>query len=80
METSKQTSAEEVLIQLSDLLDAAENGETTIITRYGQPVAAIVPVVDQGIGMQQVSLLSVAGTGRGLWSDYDERLRDDWSR
>jgi len=29
---------------LSRLIDAAENGEATIITRYGRPAAAIVPM------------------------------------
>ena len=29
---------------LSSLVDAAENGEATIITRHGRPAAAIVPM------------------------------------
>jgi len=29
---------------LSALVDAAENGETTVITRHGRPAAMIVPI------------------------------------
>lgn len=30
----------------SALIEAAENGETTIITKHGKPAAAIVPIED----------------------------------
>ena len=36
--------AEEARNQLPDLLDAAEKGRSTIITRHGRPVAALVPI------------------------------------
>ena len=36
--------AEEARNQLPDLLEAAEKGRSTIITRHGRPVAALVPI------------------------------------
>jgi len=30
--------------QFPDLLTAAERGQSTIITRYGRPMAALVPI------------------------------------
>lgn len=84
MDTVRRKGAEEARNQLPDLLDAAENGEAKVITRHGRPVAALVPVDAQGNASRQESLLSVAGTGRGLWGDdsADEirRLRDEWNR
>lgn len=32
--------------RLSELLDAAENGEEIMITKHGRPVAKLVPVVE----------------------------------
>jgi prevent-host-death family protein len=84
MDAVRRKGAEEARKQLPDLLDAAENGEATIITRHGRPVAAIVPVDAQGIVPRQQSLLSLAGTGRGLWGNDSTReiarLRDEWDR
>ena len=36
--------AEEARNRLPDLLEAAEKGRSTIITRHGRPVAALVPL------------------------------------
>lgn len=38
----------EAKAKLSALLDAAERGEATTITRHGRPAAVIVPVEDAG--------------------------------
>lgn len=40
----KTRSVKEVRSHLSEVIHAAESGESTTITRYGQPVARIVPV------------------------------------
>ena len=76
--------AEEARNQLPDLLEAAQKGRSTIITKHGRPVAAIIPVdqfVDSG---SQRSLLPWKATGRGLWGKSGARvlhdLRDEWSR
>lgn len=76
--------AEEARNQLPALIDAAAKGRSTIITRRGRPVAAIVPIDQlQGSG-QQVFLLSLAGSGKGLWGKSSTRtlrqLRDEWNR
>ena len=76
--------AEEARNQLPDLLDAAENGRSTIITRHGRPVAALVPIDDFQPVREQKSLLPLEGTGRGLWGKNSTRtiraLKDEWER
>lgn len=75
--------AEEARNQLPDLLDAAEKGRSTVITRHGRPVAALVPFEAYGAALRQESLLPVAGSGRGLWGKDSamtiRRLRDELS-
>ncbi len=76
--------AEEARNQLPDLLAAAQRGRRTIITRHGQPVAALVPMDALETSDKQRSLLPLAGTGRGLWGRDSRatlrRLRDEWDR
>lgn len=76
--------AEEARNQLPDLLEAAEKGRSTIITRHGRPVAALVPIEAYGAAIRQQSLMPVAGSGRGLWGKNSTRtlgkLRDEWTR
>jgi len=70
--------------QLPDLLDAAEEGRSTIITRHGRAVAALVPISSLDSTRRQQSLMPLAGSGRGLWGKDGARtlpkLRDEWSR
>lgn len=40
----KQIGAFEAKNRLSELLEAAENGETVLITKHGRPVAKLTPV------------------------------------
>ncbi|MBS0556753.1 MAG: type II toxin-antitoxin system prevent-host-death family antitoxin [Proteobacteria bacterium] len=75
--------AEEARQQLPAILVAAAAGQSTLITRHGRAVAAVVPVTS----LKQVkpaSLLALAGTGRGLWGKDSrkaiDRLRDEWKR
>lgn len=76
--------AEEARNQLPDLLAAAEQGRSTIITRHGRPVAALVPIGLQGLTARQQPLLPMAGSGKGLWGKSSARtlrkLRDEWGR
>src|SRR5260221_14611253 len=76
--------AEEARNQLPDLLDAAEKGRSTIITRHGRPVAALVPIEAYGAAIRQQPLMPAAGSGRGLWGKNSTRtlrkLRDEWNR
>jgi prevent-host-death family protein len=67
--------AEEARNQLPGLLEAAEKGRSTIITRRGRAVAALVPMESfQGGGRQQ-SLLELAGSGDRFWS-YEQSPRE----
>jgi prevent-host-death family protein len=76
--------AEEARNQLPDLLEAAEAGRSTIITRHGRPVAALVPIGEYRSASRQQSLLPLAGSGRGMWGKDSTRtlrkLRDEWDR
>jgi prevent-host-death family protein len=76
--------AEEARNELPALLEAAQNGRSTIITKHGRPVAAIVPVDEFVARNAQRSLLPWKATGRGLWGKRTARvlqhLRDEWSR
>ncbi len=75
--------AEEARDQLRELLAAAEKGRSTIITRHGRPVAALVPIAAPGRA-NQPPLLPYQGSGRGLWGKDSgrtiRRLRREWSR
>jgi prevent-host-death family protein len=75
--------AEEARQQLPAILAAAVAGRTTIITRHGRAVAAVVPAASVKPD-KPASLLALAGTGRGLWGADSARtiakLRDEWKR
>jgi prevent-host-death family protein len=79
-----QKGAEEARNQLPHLLEAAENGQSTVITRRGRPVAALVPINDYIAAARQEPLTPLAGSGRALWGPTSARtirkLRDEWSR
>ena len=76
--------AEEARNQLPELLAAAEKGRSTIITRHGRPVAALVPIETHCAAIRQQPLTPVGGSGRGLWGKNSARtirnLRDEWNR
>jgi 2-haloacid dehalogenase len=76
--------AEEARNQLPSLLDEAEQGRSTIITRHGRAVAALVPADAYAPASRQQPLLPMAGSGRGLWGKDSARtlrkLREEWRR
>jgi antitoxin (DNA-binding transcriptional repressor) of toxin-antitoxin stability system len=69
--------------ELPALLAQAERGRTTIITRHGRSVAALVPLERVG-EKQQKPLVGLAGSGKGLWGKDSaktlRRLREEWER
>jgi prevent-host-death family protein len=75
--------SEEARNELPSLLEEAEDGRATIITRRGRPVAALVPLGQYRSNRQQ-SLLTLEGSGRGLWGKTSataiKKLRDEWNR
>jgi len=84
MSETQRKGAEEARNQLPDLLEAAEKGQSTIITKHGRPVAALVPIEAFNATLRQQSLLPLKRSGRGLWGKDSTRtlrkLRDEWSR
>jgi prevent-host-death family protein len=74
---------EEARRTLPAILDAAEQGRTTIITRHGADVAAVVPA-RMAASAHPIPLLSLAGSGKGLWGTDPgkaiARLREEWTR
>ena len=84
MDPTQRRSAEEARDQLSDLLDAAEKGRSTIITRHGRPVAVLKPMAAYGASLRQLPLTPFEDSGRGLWGRDSSRglrrVRDEWSR
>ena len=76
--------SEDARNEFPSLIDAAERGRATIITRRGRAVAALVSLEAYAGTHRQQSLLALAGSGRNLWGP-DSRttlagLRDEWSR
>jgi prevent-host-death family protein len=84
MNKTARRGAEDARNQLPVLLEAAENGHSTIITKHGRPVAALVPLDAYDEGSRQEPLIPMEGSGRGLWGEDSRRtlydLRDEWSR
>jgi prevent-host-death family protein len=83
MGADRRKGAEEARNQLPDLLEAAEKGESTIITRHGRPVAALMPIDAYSSARRQQPLTPLEGSGRGLWGKSARtlrRLRDEWDR
>lgn len=74
---------EEARQHLPAILSAAAAGHSTLITRHGRTVAAVVPP-SLAKAMQPMPLTTLAGTGRGLWGTSSTRtiarLRDEWKR
>ncbi|MGQ0534234.1 MAG: type II toxin-antitoxin system Phd/YefM family antitoxin [Caulobacteraceae bacterium] len=79
-----QKGAEEARNQLPSLLDAAERGRATVITKHGKAVAALIPIEDFNRGAKQMSLGPLEGSGRGLWGEDStktvDEMRDEWER
>lgn len=84
MSRSSRRGVEDARNQLPALLAEAERGRSTIITRHGRPIAAIVPVERTTGSLRQKSLLDLAGSGKGLWGKDSaktlRKLRDEWDR
>jgi antitoxin (DNA-binding transcriptional repressor) of toxin-antitoxin stability system len=79
--TPETLGAEEARQCLPAILSAAASGRTTIITRHGKAVAAVVPIGQTTA--PKVSVSSLAGSGRGLWGADSRRrvraMRDEWN-
>jgi prevent-host-death family protein len=76
--------SEDARNELPSLIEAAQTGHSTIITRRGRPVAALVPVGAYHRSHRQQSLLPLEGSSKSQWGKNSTRtigkLRDEWSR
>ncbi len=76
--------AEEARNHLPELLAAAEQGRSTVITRHGRAIAMLTPIGAARSANGQQPLTPVAGSGRGLWgedsADAIGALREEWGR
>ena len=78
---------EQARIQLPSIIANAHAGIRSIITKHGKPYAAIVPLQDiqktSRSAQLAAGILSLRGTGRGLWGAHVGQtvsdLRDEWS-
>ena len=79
---SRTCGAERARAHLPDLLDDANRGASTIITKRGRPYAALVPLAESAPPRKGPSLLKLKGSGAGLWGRSPARtvarLRDEW--
>ena len=84
MSRPNRSGVEDARNRLPALLAEAERGRSTIITRHGRSIAAIVPVERAGGAPRQKSLLGLAGSGKGLWGRNGaktlRKLREEWER
>ena len=84
MSKVSQRGSEDARNELPSLIEAAEGGHATIITRRGRPVAALIPVDAYRRSHRQQSLLPLEGSGQHQWGKNSTRtigkLRDEWGQ
>jgi prevent-host-death family protein len=86
MPNTTQYGLEQARIKLPALVAQANAGVASVITRHGKPYAAIVSIEELkksfGAGMKAASVMSLRGTGKGLWGASPAQavaeLRDEW--
>lgn len=77
----KRIGAEQARARLPELLEQANRGQVTVITKRGRPYAALVPVqrVQRPRG---ASTMALKGSGRGCWGEDSRKtlreMRDEW--
>jgi len=82
MSTSQTLGLEQARTQLPRLLDNAQTGGVSVVTRHGKACAAIVPMEMLAAHRKPGGLLALRGTGKGLWSSDAKaaiaELRNEW--
>jgi prevent-host-death family protein len=75
---------EQARSRLPSIVAEARAGKRSIITRHGKPCAAVVPLneVAKPPAKSRSTILSLRGTGKGLWGKNSSKtladLRDEW--
>lgn len=74
--------SEEARKRLPALLERAHRGKPTLITKRGQPYAAIVPVAALNRHQAGISIRELRGTGKDFWNKnvpaWIKRIRGEW--
>jgi prevent-host-death family protein len=74
--------SEEARKRLPTLLERANRGKPTLITKRGIPYAAIMPVTALVRQQSGLSIRDLRGSGKGLWGKnvraWIERIRNEW--
>ncbi len=70
MSAALEIDLEQARAALPRLVRLAQAGHSCVITRRGQPCAAIVPIQNLQAGTRRPSLLALRGTGSGLWGPH----------
>ena len=78
---------EQARARLPHIAAEAVAGYSSVITRHGKAVAAVVPIgqwqAQQSQKIRAAGLLSLRGTGRGLWpqgaGQAIDELRQEWA-
>ena len=73
MKKNRSLDAAEARARWPELLERAHQGEVTVITQNGRPLAKVVPVGDILGEKAKLPFLSLAGSGRGLWGRNSRR-------
>jgi len=85
MAAPTQYGLEQARAQLPTLMAQAHAGQISIITKHGQPYAAIVPLADVAQARKRLAkgILNLQGSGKGLWGKKSggtiAQLRDEWA-
>ncbi len=71
--------------RLPELAAAANRGVTTVITKHGQPYAALGPIAATKTNSRlPMALMALKGCAAGLWgknpAGHVHALRDEWQR
>ena len=83
MNRQTQIGLEQARASLPALVDEATAGRSSVITRHGKPVAALVPIaLVTELARKSPGFLALRGSGKGLWggdaAQFVRRLRDEW--
>jgi antitoxin (DNA-binding transcriptional repressor) of toxin-antitoxin stability system len=82
LKVTRRSGVEEARRNLPALLELASRGESSLVTKHGRDYAAIVPPQFLTMLAPGPSVMSLRGTGKGLWgrsaSRAVRRLRDEW--
>ena len=77
---------EQARAQLPHIAAEARAGHTSVITRHGEPMAAVVPISflrkQQASRMRKGGIPALRGTGRQMWPEGAGQtvanMRDEW--